>query len=352
MSQQSISLQAGRQIRIFADLPYQDETWASYVDRLARRFKIDRFSLMKQLVPEWNKQTHDFDLSVPDEIHFALKKALGVSDSDLPKRGRGVTRDSLRPHRRIDYCPLCFLEDLERRKTPYFRYQWCIPLLTCCSVHRTPLVRWRSLRAIDERILPLRWVLHPSSEVASDCPWLDADARRAGEGVLDGLDKGKPLELVDRLSRSLVTTTPEPQRWKINWNQHSGWFLQDILMLGASVGSSFWPIAAQLRPQSPGRFFDGPTYTYSHKIDHVNRCWSSSFATIEFRRSLIWFAARTVLSCEGNTLLEDGRLVPAGGFEIWWEDFVKPSVHTKLVHRMTLVENLFRRRLHAIFSRA
>jgi len=249
LSALQLSRDLGRQIRLYADLPYPDETWSSFLDRLARAYLVDRASLVAQLAPGWRpwRPWHDFDWSMPHDVHRGLLDALGVSEKELPNENRGVGHGALPITRRIDYCPLCFIEDLRCRRTPYFRYQWTVPVYTCCARHGTPLMTWRSVRGGDERVLPLRWVLRPKLSRSPEYPWLGEDARTASAFHPGNVSEQSPFGLVRRLSTALVRFRTDRPGFELARSDELKHAVDALVSLGASTLRT-GPLVNHLRP--------------------------------------------------------------------------------------------------------
>jgi hypothetical protein len=314
------------------DLPYPDETWASFLDRAAQRYLCSRKDLLVQLVPYIDRDGWpDLDTSPSfgplARVVGALVDALGVSSADLPTESRGVTRNSLPPRSRVDYCPLCFLEDLAKRRTPYFRFQWAIPYLPCCHRHETPLLRWRSVRyRSDERNLPLNWVLRPRIKYADNCSWLDEDAAYASRFAESKVSRDHPIRLVQRLGKSVVQFSADPLSWR-EVSPFFGFNLESLICLGASSTPRGKPNAELLRPASGGeRLFGPPRASYRWQTRAMYKVWLGKPMDIAYRRSLLWFAARTIFGSSCRTCLFDGFIAPSGGWESWWLGVVKPLV--------------------------
>jgi len=338
--------QGKRQIRLYVDLPYRDETWASFIDRAARFYRCDRSALVAQLTGIWPDEpwcNTDFDQDLPVDLYEALVDSLQVSKAELPNIGRGVSCDSLPPPRRQEYCPLCFLEDLRACRTPYFRFQWTIPLLTYCSMHRTPLVRWRSIRRQDERILPWQWLARPSSKNATACPWLQEDVAFVRQYRSSHVNSSHPFAMVRKLTESVLSIDVAARSWRLNGHLHHGFRLESLITLGASGDSALSDgLAGAVRPNGDDILFGPPREPITWEMRYMRRCWSSSAISVAFRRSLMWFAARTILGSRLPTLLANGATVAAGNWERWWLDVVKPQAGTVLSSKVQSEERHMR----------
>jgi hypothetical protein len=301
---------------------------------------------MAQLCPTWRRLT-DVDIHLPDDVYEALLEAYQVSDTQLPIGNRGVGFNSLPQFSRVDYCPLCFLADLSKRRTPFFRFQWTIPYQACCHVHKTPLMPWRKVRYADERVLPLKWALQPRARVASACEWLDEDAQFASRFGPERVRPCDPLTLVNRLAGDLVVPGGPARVWTENHYPFFGFRVHAITGIGAtSRGGASEPLASLLRPsQMDDRLFGPPKGPYAWSADerHTRLVWGASTTGVAFRRSLLWFAARTVYESDRPTQLANGQRAPRGDWERWWEVCVKANARQALRTRICAEADLMRR---------
>lgn len=278
------------------------------------------------MAPHWLpwRSWPDFDRSMPVEVHRTLLAALGVTEKELPNANRGVCHGALPITRRVDYCPLCFIEDLHSRRTPYFRYQWTVPVYTCCARHGTPLMMWRCVRGGDERVLPLRWALHPRLNLGADCPWLDEDTKRAGVFDPSRISRQSPLGLVGRLSAALVRFQNGRPGFEFTGDYVLRNAVDELVALGASTTSA-GPLVNSLRPVGNPSIFGKPARTYEREFFESSKCWRSSVVSVAYRRSLLWFAARTLLGSGEPQMLTSGRTVPPCAGDRWLDQFVRPA---------------------------
>lgn len=340
------SSDVARQIYLWVDLPFPDETWASFLDRAARFYRCYRRDLISDLAPGSNvNDRQDFDVSMPECVHSGLLSALHVDARILPKSSRGITSDSLPALRRLDYCPHCFVDDLKARRTPYFRFQWAIPLLTHCLVHQTPLLKWRSHRSRDERILPWKWVAAPSLKAAAACPWLGEDLAFARQYGPSNIARWHPFSVVRRFSESIVKIDAQQLSWTFLRYAHPDFSVDTLLPLGMSCGlQPSEPLAAVTRPSEDPRLFAPAPFPVTWETDYMGRCWISRVATVGFRRSLLWFAARAVMGSRTSTSLVNNATAPAGSWENWWTAIVRPAAGVKLEARVARAEQYMRMR--------
>lgn len=327
---------SGRQIRLFVDLPYPDETWGSFFDRAARKYGCSRRAFIRQLLPDWDEWL-DVDLNLPDRLYSALLAALGATEDDVSPNNRGVTANALPSRLRVDYCPLCFLEDLKRRRTPHFRFQWTIPFLTTCHIHSTPLLPWRSIRYRDERFLPLSWTLRPSSKLAAECAWLDEDARFADRFAESRLSKSHPLTIVRQFAAQTVRLTGMLPSWN-RVDAEFGFCIDVLIGLAASTCEATRPIAEQLRPVEGGdRLFGPPACDYTCEVRYPNLVWQKQALDIAYRRSILWFLAKNIIGTRSMISLACGESAAPGRWGSWW-DLVRRFAPKNQLNRLVVEE--------------
>lgn len=290
---------------------------------------------MAQIYPPWVRRT-DIDRFIPPPVFDALLEALQISEEEFRIGSHAPNFDTLSRINRVDYCPLCFLDDLSRRRTPYFRFQWTIPYQTCCHVHRTPLVPWRQVRYGDERVLPLKWVFKPRSSDASACPWLDEDARWVTRFDPGFLRVSHPVRLLNRLADDLIIFSGYPRAWREPTHPFLGFNLHSLIGIAfTSRGPRGDSLATLLRPVVDDRLFGPPKRPYNWGIDHhqTNLVWGASCSSAAFRRSVLWFVARTVYGFQRSTPLANGEVAPKGDWERWWKELVEPNTRDELRSR-------------------
>lgn len=275
---------------------------------------------------------------MPHDVHRGLLDALGVSKNELPNENRGVGHGALPITRRIDYCPLCFIEDLRSRRTPYFRYQWTVPVYTHCVRHGTPLMTWRSVRGGDERVLPLRWVHRPKLSRCRECPCLGEDARTASAFHPSKVSEQSPFGLVRRLSNALVRFRTDRPGFELARSDELKHAVDALVSLGASTLRT-GPLVNHLRPAWNPAVFGEPLGPYWREFFFVGKCWRSSLVSVVYRRSLLWYAARTLLGSSESQLLADGRIAQPCDGDRWLNQFIRPGTGP-LEERLPKIESL------------
>lgn len=124
--------------------PYPDESISSVIYRAACLYGVDRAQLVDAL-PIGCFSAHALDLDdLPYKVIYALAAALDVPEEMLLKHQlfKSSPDEYLSSGARISVCPLCWAEDIQNSRTPYFRRAWAKVLCTFCTVHQCPLVMW------------------------------------------------------------------------------------------------------------------------------------------------------------------------------------------------------------------
>jgi len=318
MATRSLSVpRPGRQVRIYADLPHHDETWASFLDRIAAAYKVDRGFLIAQITGQSESSRYaPVQGRLDAELYDGLLEALQVDRERLPNNSRGIAPNSMSTLHRAAYCPLCFLEDLNKQRTPYFRYQWAIPLLTTCTEHQCPLMQWRRVRYADHRILPLTWATDPRSSRLSECTWLEGDLRVIDSVRSRQTDDEMFLCLVRRIEHELIETDIENQTWRETHGSDYALAISMALRLGSiRFHKSAVPLAAHMRPSV------GQSCLFGSAPSRRIQTWKQAESIIrtsplDWRRSVLWFAAAFRYESEKPMPLTNGDFVRTGG-EAW-----------------------------------
>lgn len=309
-------LRLGRQVRIYTDLPHHDETWASFLDRVAATYKIDRGTLVAQIVgTDTASQYMPIQGRLDAKLHQCLLQALQISEQQLPNDVRGIFASSMSQQLQTAYCPRCFLEDLSKQRTPYFRYQWTIPLITTCWDHAVPLMRWRGIRYADHRTLPVTWATDPSSSRAHECRWLDEDARRI-DSIQDSRgDIDTPIDLLRRIERELIKIDVSTRTWdQIDGSDYAHPIFMALRLGSIRLRKSMIPLASLMCPaQGAAWFFGGPPNQSIRTMNLALRALRNS--PLEWRRSMLWFAAALRYETGRRIALVNGDVVRPGSDE-------------------------------------
>ena len=120
--------------------PAPGEGVLGWLERLARLFGFPRYQdFLKQPPISYRERCRDYDRSLPSELEALLEHVALLEQGTLQ---RHLTKDPwlMIPACRTAVCPVCWLEDLKEKRTPYRRCIWSSPVALCCHFHRFPLV--------------------------------------------------------------------------------------------------------------------------------------------------------------------------------------------------------------------
>lgn len=99
------------------------------LDRMRLSFRID------------DDDPGDYDLA-PGALGSAIARRYADVAITAPLGRGGLPKSS-----RVSFCPLCFSDDLQADRLPYFRKAWAYQFRTHCTVHRLPLFSWPHVRS-------------------------------------------------------------------------------------------------------------------------------------------------------------------------------------------------------------
>jgi len=342
MTHRSNGIAINRRIHLCTDPPHPDETWASFFDRATAQYCINRDSLFAQLAcsPRVGL-TPPIDAKLPKDIYTAVLSALHRTEQELPNDPRGIDFQSMSPYQRTSYCPLCFLDDLSKHRTPYFRFDWTIPMIAACRVHGCPLMAWRRVRCRDERILPFEWATSPHPSAARFCPWLDEDLRAVDAQVPDRISNDSPFSLVRRLGDEFVQLDVEKCAWRLSHGTPYAYAVQIAIELGlARVDDRTESLADMLRPATEKAWLFGPRKDRA-LTRPIKRAYAALLVSpLAWRRSVLWFAARWRYHCGETVALANGDVVRAGPPTTWWR-LIDRTAATPLARHSQLAKKLF-----------
>jgi hypothetical protein len=149
-----------RSLTIYCPPPYENESLSSFVGRAAQVYRMGGepffISLGVNSIKE-SRASYDIDYAPSPQLVEIL------SDCVPGWKGYDVERGSFRgwrltPGNRTSYCQDCFEEDLRAGRTPYFRLDWGAAAVTCCWIHRTPLLTWQDVSPHGIRRIPYAWL--------------------------------------------------------------------------------------------------------------------------------------------------------------------------------------------------
>jgi hypothetical protein len=165
-----------KRLRLRVDPPYDGESISSFVGRAAQSYSTPVRSLLSDLTggKPPSKQKIDLDRNPSNELLEGLGDAVHGWNSSLDNM-KGFNHWVLAPSERYAYCPLCFKEDLEGSRVPYFRNDWMAALTTNCWKHRTPMFNWLLRSPTYGRQLPKDWILRSRRDASTYPEFFMAD---------------------------------------------------------------------------------------------------------------------------------------------------------------------------------
>lgn len=164
---------AANALRLRIDAPYPGESLSSFIGRAAQFYCMPVPLLLNQLMQgeKWTSGgRRDIDLNPPAALERRLAESVTDWRSPLTSH-QGFHDLTLAPARRHSYCPICFEEDLDGGRTPYFRNDWMAIFVSMCWQHGTPLFSWEAVDSSGRRRLPKAWLYMPG-----DCKLAEAIA--------------------------------------------------------------------------------------------------------------------------------------------------------------------------------
>lgn len=314
---------------IYCDHLQSEESLSSWIDRNAQRYGLARSGLFKTLGVRYQ---YAWDLDALDcwEARRPFFDSTGLSWAELsPNASPAPLRDwLLHPRARHGYCPHCFLSDLERGVTPYFRLRWSNVMLTHCAVHGVPLFSWHRVEYDGGRVLPNEWLTEPAPLMAKKHGGLMEDLRR-----------------IDTFKRDLNQHAPSREIWQtlLRFEQacmdFEGYaFARDdasravedlgcacrllvLAILRTYHRKRYRWLADELCPDFVRRDilnFDPTTVRRSLP----EQAWRSSvrwLSDLPTRRAALWIVAHTFSSSSPRTRLRGGGYTPGGHTPGWLE---------------------------------
>ena len=130
-------------VRVAISPPASDETFSSVVDRAAAFWGMERSGL----VASWELDATSTVVAVEADsptpnLLAALAHTIGVSDAALRLTIVEANEVTIGGGHRLAYCPLCWSDDCEQGRDPYFRRAWCALSAIRCERHAVPLCPW------------------------------------------------------------------------------------------------------------------------------------------------------------------------------------------------------------------
>ncbi len=314
---------------IYCDRPHDDESLSSWLDRNVQRYGLTREGAVRAVGARFERGW-DFDAFDCWEARRPFFDATGLEWTDLAPFASPVPeRDwMLHPTCRKHYCPLCFEDDLQQRKTPYFRLQWAHVLATHCSFHRTPLFDWLHTNNDGSRILPPSWIRDPSMKELDVTNRIPADLQ-AINALKEGLSRHpESKEIWDTLTTfERACLTYEAYRSPGNAPTHAAKDLGAICRLlvlvlrRAGNPNEFRWIVRDLCPD----FFERSYLSFNRNaLPRTTKqlAWRRGvrcLSDMPTRRAALWVVAHTFSRLSPRTRLRNGGCAPPGHCPGWLE---------------------------------
>ena len=150
-----------QRIKLAIDGPALDESISSFLDRAASFWGISRSAMAAAI--GFGIEDEDPDAPSRKAIE-ALAEAAGFPSRVLENQ---VIEDGsawLHSDRRVAYCPLCWRDDIEQGRAPYFRQRWALCSAVVCEEHCSLMRKWIT-DAGDRRLPPLVDGLHRDTDI-------------------------------------------------------------------------------------------------------------------------------------------------------------------------------------------
>ena len=324
--------------RLLIDPPYPGESLSSVVSRVAQTYAVSTYKLIDELVgsdPWSNRHRKDLDFDPPKSLEENLR--MRVYGWTSPVRSSWSIHGKKILHTlRTAYCPLCFECDLVERRTPYFRLSWASAWTTICWKHRCPLMDWKDTSQKQYRKLPQKWI-HGKFARSDDVPVFHLENRAvANEYFADNMrsfdraslndpDANTVLQLLWRLQCLLarpgeeMTDNPLPYRpSELQYRAYT------VAHLGAT---QFAPQVESPAACAIYRVELSPLLSDSYDKMNVltkptsDRCIRNT-STVAWRRSYLWFAARTLATSRRFSRVMTGRERSECEWPDWWATFI------------------------------
>lgn len=325
-------------LRLLVDPPYTGESLSSFLGRAAQAYCMPTSELLCQLMQgiSWQNGRRDLDRWPPDGLLSVLSEV--VRDWQSPSSAFvGFNRWVLSPKYRASYCPACFLEDLASDRVPHFRQDWIAVLVTSCWKHGTPLCHWRWVTRTGIRRLPKEWVFKSPKRECSYPTFFVDDLHRTEK--LDFSAKsnhlGESLECRLGLLRRLQSLLEKRASDPLPLNQddqivHLNSWANELCHMGVGYvqgSQSEGPLASCLLPKLDNEWFGAPPACVRPRHHEY---WSYALrldGDVSWRRTCLWFAARTLAACEPCASSMFADFQPLQHWERWWASEVRPNCH-------------------------
>lgn len=314
-------------LRIWVEPPQSDETWLSFLSRSAQFHGISRTELTARLAGSDAWRFGDWDTWLPDELRARALEAVGIDQEASPNLRGALFVQRLPVSSRIGYCPLCAVQDLANRVTPYFRWQWSLPTTTLCHVHRVPLMVWPP----NARSISLRWPSDWLRNMSSSSDFTPRDwLLRDLESVTELVQRPEYVE-----ARHLLTNVQTPGIHQVEasqtgskrsapWPQRAFECVATVLT-AMPLDSACAPLAQQLRPRYAPHWWMGDC-PHPHRRRLVRNSLRAVMGCrqLSWRRTVWWLAARAIWGGAHRVELANGAFLERGNWRSAWDSVIAP----------------------------
>lgn len=313
--------------KLWVDLPYADETFSSFLDRAASFYLLKRQHLIGQVSPQLHyKYCEDNDHYPHIEICTDVFAAAGKSVDEY-ERNKYTNPEYAIDHRyRSAYCPLCFVDDLQEERSPYFRKQWARAFYTFCEVHASPLLDWEWSRPYYRRF-PHSWVAQPNIKHLFDCDFIERDISIVQSAVDEML---KPSCVLNFLYEQQISSDfiYEGIRSPGSSQSHDARkFIERVVLLSQREDKDTPAIASNFCPRIKNQIlFDCEEgKRYQRVLSKSLKPFLTS-PRLAWRRTVIFMALRIMVNWPHDVSLVSGGLIPRGYGMSVWDEIIQPLV--------------------------
>jgi TniQ len=316
--------------------PYVGETITSFIERASAFYAIPYPSLVAQLVDEDQLRVgrRDMDLQPSQALCDSLKRCVPGWISPLDSF-KGFCGMLLGMRHRLAYCPLCFRDDIEAGRTPYFRYDWIPFFVTVCWDHRTPLFTWGKIDADRRRSLPNAWIYRTDDQLDGSPDFFV----RHYELATTIANKSLRSEMLDStrtkiclledlqlaLEKRACDAVPELQSEPLAKRRLRAWANELILDAGKLLwGAQPFPMANTERSWDDESFEPVLADPLTPSI-RFTRWHLQKTASLQWRRTYLLFAARTLAAVQpvGALIRNDQSKIEP--WQRYWDREIWPS---------------------------
>jgi hypothetical protein len=281
-----------KEIRVAIAPPADDETFSSVVDRAATFWGMERTGLMGSwmLNEASEAQAAEADAPTPDLLSV-LAKTIGLEEETMRRTVVDHDETLVAAAHRVAYCPLCWVEDSEEGRGPYFRRSWCSLAAIGCERHGVPLYPWRRNSRGDRSPPPTQQStgLHKETwrqSVNHALQWRDASDNQPLRNLLSDISTFS-MQVVETLRGGEF-----PRNWR--GDSHA---LRDLIVLLTTNPAPFSeriPLDRLVPDVSDERMFGGLRRVAAPATSLDGWKAAGQLGSPQVRRTLWWLVARTI----------------------------------------------------------